>query len=59
MPPEIPPLPSLHAYEVMHVYWHAHILVSPLLKILAIAHTLVLIGWAEDGHAANLCIYIC
>ena len=29
------PLQFLHAYEVMHACWHAHIHVTPLLKILA------------------------
>ena len=27
--------PVLHAYQVMHAYWHAHIHVTPFLKILA------------------------
>ena len=31
--PQTPPV--LHVYEVMHAYWHAHIHVTPILKILA------------------------
>ena len=34
--------PVLHAYEAMHAYWHAHIYVNPLLKILATGLAIVM-----------------